>query len=190
MRYLQIAFRKLFRKGEHTATRIISLATGLAFGLLLFAEVFYYYSYDSFYPDVNRMYVVNTVAKLDKSSEKLSTYPQVSGAIAPGLKAEVPGVEAATRLTGIGTLDFFSEEELIYIGKFVLADEYLHDLMPRKILAGDKAADVLKTPMGCIISSKIADKMGGTVVGKMIELKDFPGKKLTIGGVFEKFRQH
>lgn len=190
MRYLQIAFRKLFRKGEHTATRIISLATGLAFGLLLFAEVFYYYSYDSFYPDVNRMYVVNTVAKLDKSSEKLSTYPQVSGAIAPGLKAEVPGVEAATRLTGIGRLDFFSEEELIYSGKFVLADEYLHDLMPRTILAGDGAADVLKTPMSCMVSSKIADKMGGDVVGKIIELKDFPGKKLTIGGVFEEFPEN
>ena len=90
MKNLKIAYKKLFRKGEHTVTRIISLATGLAFGLLLFAEVFYYYSFDSFYPDPNRLYVVNSVAKLDQSSEKLSTFPQVSGAIAPGLKAEVP----------------------------------------------------------------------------------------------------
>ena len=128
----------MFRKGEHTTTRIISLATGLAFGLLLFAEVFYYYSFDSFYPDANRLYVVNSVAKLDQSSEKLSTHPRISGAIAPGLKAEVPGVEAATRVTSIGELDFFSEEELTYNGSFVLADEYLHDLMPRPILAGNK----------------------------------------------------
>ncbi len=190
MRNIQIAFRKLFRKGEHTATRIISLATGLAFGLLLFAEVFYYYSYDTFYPDSNRLYVVTTVAKLDKSSDKLTTYPKVSGAIALGLKAEVPGVEAATRFTGIGKLDFFSEEELIYNAEFVLADEYLHDLMPRKILAGNSATEVLKTPMNCLVSSKIADKMGGNVVGKMIELKDFPDKKLTIGGVFEKFPEN
>lgn len=190
MKNLQIAFRKLFRKGEHTATRIISLAAGLAFGLLLLSEVFYYYSFDSFYPDANRLYVVNTVAKLDKSSEKLSTYPQVSGAIAPGLKAEVPGVETATRLTSIGKLDFFSEKELTYNANFVLADEYLHDLMPRKILAGNKASDVLRTPMNCMVSSKIADKIGGNVVGKIIELKDFPGKRLTIGGVFEKFPEN
>ena len=175
MRSFRIAARKMFRKGEHTATRIISLATGLAFGLLLFAEVFYYYSYDSFYPDANRLYVVNTVARLDKSSEELSTFPQVSGAIAPGLKAEVPGIEAATRLTSIGELDFFSEEELTYNGEFVLADEYLHDLMPRPIMAGNKASEILKTPMNCMVSSEIADKMGGNVVGKMIELKDYPG---------------
>ncbi|HNV67590.1 MAG TPA: ABC transporter permease [Bacteroidales bacterium] len=190
MRSFRIAARKLFRKGEHTTTRIISLATGLAFGLLLFAEVFYYYSYDSFYPDANRLYVVNTVARLDKSSEELSTFPQVSGAIAPGLKAEVPGIEAATRLTSIGELDFFSEEELTYNGEFVLADEYLHDLMPRPILAGNKASEILKTPMNCMVSSEIADKMGGNVVGKMIELKDYPGKKLTIGGVFEKLPEN
>lgn len=190
MRNLKIAYKKLFRKGEHTVTRIISLAMGLAFGLLLFAEVFYYYSFDSFYPDANRLYVVNSVAKLDQSSEKLSTYPQVSGAIAPGLKAEVPGVEAATRLTSIGILDFFSEDELTYNANFVLADEYLHDLMPRKILAGNKASDVMKTPMNCMVSSNIADKMGGNVVGKIIELKDFPDKKLTIGGVFEKFPEN
>ena len=180
----------MFRKGEHTTTRIISLATGLAFGLLLFAEVFYYYSFDSFYPDANRLYVVNSVAKLDQSSEKLSTHPRISGAIAPGLKAEVPGVEAATRVTSIGELDFFSEEELTYNGSFVLADEYLHDLMPRPILAGNKASEILKTPMNCMVSNEIADKMGGNVIGKMIELKDYPGKKLTIGGVFEKLPEN
>lgn len=187
---LKLALRKLFRKGEHSFARIISLAAGLAFGLILLAEVFYYYSFDSFYPDANRLYVVNSVAKLDKMSEKLSTYPQVSGAIGPGLKAEVPGVEAATRLTGIGTLDFFSEENQLYNGKFVLADEFLHDLMPRPMLAGDKASEILKTSMTCMVSSEIADKMGGNVIGKMIELKDYPDKKLTIGGVFDKFPEN
>jgi len=50
MTTLKTAFRKLFRKGEHSVTRIISLSAGLAFGLLLLSEVFYYYSYDSWYP--------------------------------------------------------------------------------------------------------------------------------------------
>lgn len=190
MNAIRLASRKLFRKGEHTATRIISLAAGLAFGLILLAEVFYYYSFDSFYPDSDRLYVVNSVAKLDKMSEKLSTYPQVSGAIGPGLKAEVPGIEAATRLTGIGKLNFFSEDNQIYDGRFVLADEFLHDLMPRPMLAGDKASEILKTSMTCMVSSEIADKMGGNVIGKMIELKDYPNKKLTIGGVFEKFPEN
>lgn len=83
MNTFKLAFRHIFRKGEHSAARIISLAIGLAFGILLLAEVFYYYSYDSFYPDANRIYVVHENFRPDKSSEKLMSYPRVSGAIAP-----------------------------------------------------------------------------------------------------------
>ncbi len=67
----------------------------MAFGMLLLSEVFYYYSFDSFYPDANRIYVVYENFKMDKSSDKMSSYNRVSGAIAPGLKSEVPGIEAA-----------------------------------------------------------------------------------------------
>ena len=59
MNPFKLAFRHLFRKGSHTTTRMISLATGLAFGILLLSEVFYYYSYDSFYPNADRIYVVH-----------------------------------------------------------------------------------------------------------------------------------
>ena len=37
MNSLKMIFRILFRKGEHSLTRIISLATGLAFGIILLA---------------------------------------------------------------------------------------------------------------------------------------------------------
>ena len=97
MNSLKTAYRTLFRKGEHSLTRIISLALGLAFGLLLLSEVLYYYSYDSFYPDADRIYVVYENFKMDKSSDRITTHNRVSGAIAPGLKAEVPGIEAASR---------------------------------------------------------------------------------------------
>ena len=93
MNAFKIAARKLFRKGEHTATRIISLAIGLTFGLILLSEVFYYYSYEAFYPNSKQIYVVNSNFKSDKSSDEQSIHPRVSGAIGPGLKAEVPGLK-------------------------------------------------------------------------------------------------
>ena len=111
MNLLKLAYRPLFRKGELTTTRIISLAAGLAFGLLLLAEVFYYHSYDSFYPDSKRIYVVHENFRLDKSTDELMSYPRVSGAIAPGLKAEVPGIEASTGALGHGYP--FSVERLV-----------------------------------------------------------------------------
>lgn len=184
MIFLKIAFRRLFRKGEHTTTRIISLAAGLAFGILLLSEVFYYYSFDSFYPDADRIYVVHENFKKDKASEELESYLGVSGAIAPGLKAEVPGVEEATRLNPMGFSVFYTEDQKSYKGNFSLADEHLFDVLPRPMIAGN-SAEILKSPMSCMVSNEIAEAMGGNVIGKVIELKEYPNKKLTIKGVFE-----
>lgn len=184
MNSLKIAFRKLFSKGEHTLTRIISLALGLAFGILLLSEVLYYYSFDSFYSDASRIYVVHENFRMDKSSDKLESYPRVSGAIAPGLKAEVPGVEAATRLNSLGESVFYTDDLKNYKAEFSLADEFLFDVLPRPMISGNPR-EILKTSMNCMVSDKIAEAMGGNVVGKVIEMKEFPGKKLTIAGVFE-----
>ena len=184
MNYLKLAFRRLFRKGEHAFTRIISLTAGLAFGILLLSEVFYYYSYDSFYPDADRIYVVHENFKMDKSSDKLESYPRVSGAIAPGLKAEVPGIEAATRLNSIGDHVVYTDDLNSYDANISLADEHLFDVLPVPMISGNPE-EILKSPMTCMVSQEIADNMGGNVVGKTIGIKNYPDKKLTIGGIFE-----
>ena len=189
MNVSKLALRPLFRRGEHSVTRIISLAAGLAFGILLLAEVFYYYSYDSFYPDAGRIFVINENFKPDKSSEKMESYPRVSGAIAPGLKAEVPGIEAACRLNSIGRNVFYTEDLNSYEAEVSLSDEYLFDVLPRPVLSGNPR-EILKAPLSCMISSKIAEAVGGDVIGKVITLKRFPDKKLTIAGVFEELPEN
>jgi len=181
---LKISFRRLFRKGEHSLTRIISLAAGLAFGVLLLSEVFYYYSFDSFYPDAGRIYVVCENFKTDKSSEKIESHNRVSGAIAPGLKAEVPGVEAASRINSIGSSVFYTDDKKSYEAEFCLADENLFDVLPRPMISGNPK-EILKSPMSCMVSGKIAKMIGGDVIGRVIELKEYPDKKLTIAGVFK-----
>lgn len=181
---IKSTFRLLFRKGEHSLARIISLVTGLAFGLLLLSEVFYYFSYDGFYPDAKRIYVVQEQFRRDKSSDELRTYPRVSGAIGPGLKAEVPGIEAACRLNSIGKNVIYTEEMNRLEARVSLADEYVFDVLPRPMLSGDPK-QILLTPMACMVSDKMADAMGSPVVGKTITLKKYPGKVLTIAGVFE-----
>ena len=184
MNRFRLAICHFFRKGEYTVTRIISLAAGLAFGIILLAEVFYYYSYDSFYPDAGRIYVVHESFKPDKTSEKLMSYPRVSGAIGPGLKAEVPGIEKACRLNSIGKDVFYTENLDSYEAEVSLADEFLFDVLPRPVLSGNPG-EILNTPMSCMVSDKIAEAIGGEVIGKVITLKRYPDQKLTIAGVFE-----
>ncbi len=189
MNRFKLAIRPLFRKGEYTVTRIISLAAGLAFGIILLAEVFYYYSYDSFYPDAGRIFVVHENFKPDKTSENLMSYPRVSGAIGPGLIADVPGIEKACRLNSIGKNVFYTENLYSYEADVSLADEFLFDVLPRPVVSGTPG-EILKTPMACMVSGKIAEAIGGEVVGKVITLKRFPDKKLTIAGIFKELPEN
>jgi len=184
MYLLKIAFRNLFQKQQHSITRIISLAAGLAFGILMLSEVFYYYSFDSFYPEASRVYVVQSNARLSDDNAEMDVWDRTSGAIAPGMKEEVPGVEVATRLNSIGNLIFYTADQKSYKGRFVLADEYVYDVIPRNMLVGN-AKEAMQKPSNCIISSKIAASMGDDVVGKVIEFRKYPGVQLTVAGVFE-----
>ena len=178
-----MAFRRLFRKGEQTTTRIISLTAGLAFGMLLLSEVLYYYSYDGFYPDADRLYAVHENFNMDASSEELDTHSRVSGAIAPALREEVPGIEVAARFNPMGESVFYTEDKKNYKADFSLADEFAFEVLPRTMIAGN-AKEVLSSPMSCMVSDELATEMGDNVMGKVIELKEYPGKKLTINGVF------
>ena len=121
---------------------------------------------------------------MDKSSDKMSTYNRVSGAIAPGLKSEVPGIEAASRLNSIGPSVFYTDDKKSYKGEFSFADEYLFDVLPRPVIYGNPK-EILKSQMNCMVSGKIAEMIGGDVIGKMIELKEYPNKKLIIAGIFK-----
>ena len=84
----------------------------------------------------------------------------------------------------IGRNVFYTEDKKSYEAEFSLSDENLFDVLPRTMVSGNPEA-ILKTPMSCMISHKIAKAIGGDVIGKVIALKRFPDKKLTIAGVFE-----
>ncbi len=188
MKMIKFAFRRLLSKGDHNITRIISLVAGLSFGVILLSEVFYYKSYDSFYPDADRTYIIQQKFKVN-TDENWKFSSEVSGAVAPGMLTEVPGVEAATRINQIGNSVFYTEDKKSYSGKVILADEHVFDVFPRKLIEGDPG-EILKTPMHCMVSDEIAGEIGGDVIGRSIELKEYPGKKYIISGIFEKLPEN
>ena len=56
MRNLNIAIRSLFKKGRHNVMKIISLSVGLSVALVMIAKIYFEQSYDTFYPDADRIY--------------------------------------------------------------------------------------------------------------------------------------
>lgn len=178
-----LAFRTLLRRGQNNFIKILSLGTGLAVGLILISRVFFDNTYDDFFPDKERIYQIQS--NIVQENEPPTVWGQVSGAIAPGLKAEVPGVELATRFAYIATdAVFYTADKNNYKGTFILADSCFFDVLPMPMIAGN-AKDILSRPMYAIVSKSIAEKIGDGAVGKTLEISNYPGREITIGGVFD-----
>lgn len=185
MNNLKLAYRNLYRKKQNNLIKILSLGFGLAVGLVLLSKVSFERNYDDFYPDADRIYQIWTTLSGRTNDTGLDQWGQVSGAIAPGMKAEIPEVEAATRftyLTGENAV-FSTPDKKRYKGTFIMADSCFFDLLPRPMIRGN-AKEVLSRPMYAMVSQSTAEKMGGDVIGKQIQLETYPGRELTIDGVF------
>lgn len=184
MKKLIVAFRSLFRKGRHNGFKIVSLGVGLAVGMVLIAKVCFEVSFDNFYPESERIYSIRE--KVSIGDRNLEDFPNVSGGIAPGMKAEIPGVEAATRCQTMGREMFFTPDKNKYKCYFIMADSCFFDVLPRRMLVGD-AREVLARPMYALVSESMAKVIGKgqSVVGMTFELASFPDIEITIGGVFK-----
>ena len=166
--------------------KILSLGIGLAIGIVLIAKVCFELSYDSFYMDVERIYIIQTGLERQGESE---SFGKVSGAVAPGFKTEVPGVESATRTTFyFGSNRYMDENGHVITGNLCLADSCFFKVFDRPILAGDPA-QVLAKPLCLMVSESFANKLGGVdeCLGKTISNEEQPGLKMTIEGVFKDF---
>lgn len=187
MRNLNIALRSLFKKERHNMTKILSLSVGLAVALVLIAKICFERSFDSFYPDVERVY--RLVEHGSKNGGDPFESSQTPGAVAPAMKEEVPGIEAATRLTyvtGEGTRITAGDKRRYSADNVLMADSCLFDVLPRPVLSGDPKK-VLARPGYAMISRSLAERLGGIdrVEGEVLVPDDAPGSRWIVGGVFE-----
>ena len=180
---ISTSFRSVFRRKQNNGIKIISLGVGLAMGLVLIAKVCFEQSFDTFYPHSERIYQIQEIGA--SGDNKPLTYGQVSGGVAPGMKAELPQVEAATRLTPLqDNAVFFTQDKKRLTGTFILADSCLFDVLPCPMITGN-AKKVLSQPMYVLVSEKIAKNMGNNAVGQSIRLDTWPTQTLIVGGVFK-----
>ena len=177
------------KKFSDNLIKILSLGIGLAIGIVLIAKVCFELSYDSFYKDVDRIYLIDT--HYEQQGEK-QDFAQTSGAVAPGFKAEVPGVEEATRYTfHYRGNRYLEEENNVVTGSLVLADSCFFKVFDRPILAGNPVK-VLAKPRYAMVSESFAKKLGGVseCIGKSIANEDDPRNKFIIDGVYEDFPEN
>ena len=158
---------------KDTLIKILSLGIGLAIGIVLIAKVCFELSYDSFYKDVDRIYCIRMETT---NAEGVDEFPRVSGAVAPGFKAEVPGVEEATRFVNNNwrSVNYMDEDgNIVFAGTSIFADSCFLKVFSIPVLAGD-IEKVFVSKEHIAISRSFAENLGG--------VEACLGKPLTVEG--------
>ena len=177
------AIENLPRRGQHNLAKIICLGFGLSVSAVLIGEVYFEQTVETWFPGHERTYTINEdVVQNGQYNEWSST----SGAVAPGIKDMSPQVEAATRYTFmLGDVKATIDGRQFTIDEIKAADSCLFDVFPRKTLQGN-LKEGLSRPYYCVVSRSMAERIGGNVVGKAFDLRDYD-YKLIIGGVYDDF---
>ena len=176
-------------KIKETIIKALSLGTGVAIGLILIAKVCFEMSYDTCYADYGQIYQIRTIYTQHGEDED---YPQISGAIAPGFREHVPGVEVATRWTFIfNSNKFIDQQKNVITGECIVADSCFFDIFDTEILSGDPKEAFSKIAVA-MVSESFAKKLGGVseAVGQIIYNEEMPNFKVEIGGVFKDYPYH
>ncbi len=176
------------RRVSDLIIKVLSLGVGMAIAVILIAKVCFELSYDNAYQDVDRIYKIRTgIARQGEDKD----FGQVSGAVAPGFKAEVPGVLEATRFSSVfNNENFIIDEEGSKVeAKHIITDSCFFKIFDRPFLAGDPEK-ALKSWSGFVaVSRTFAEKLGGIneAIDKQIANEEVPNLKLTVCGVYEDF---
>ena len=170
--------------------QILSLALGLAIGVVLIAKVCFELQYDKFYDDRDRVYTIMT--GYQRQNEDPMNANQISGAVAPGFRECVPGVEVATRITPLfDNRNYYTEDKNKLSADLILADTSFFDIFTRNVLAGDPHR-ILGERGKMMVSNSFAQKLGGVekAIGQTLYNESLQNIKFTIEGVYEDFPQN
>lgn len=178
---------------KDTIIKALSLSIGLAISFVLIATVHFHLSYDSKLKDIDRIYQITPIYHY-VGQEEPTKYNRIPGAIAPAFQRYVPGIEQATRTTGMFSNNkYVTETKNILSGGLVLADTSFFKVFESQILIGDPIK-ILGQSGSALVSRKFAEKIVGNnkdslinIIGQKLYNEDEPNFVFHIDGVFEDF---
>ena len=168
--------------------KVLSLAVGLAVGLVLIAKISFENSYDKFYPAYDDIYCVQYEYGYTDGKQSLDYY--TPGAISYYLQQELPQVVYGTKASytsSMGNIYTEDNRKLAAENGILAVDTNYFKVFPRPVLAGPDPSVVLGEWNGALISRSMAEKFGGIdqAMGQMFFIEEYPGVGIQIGGVFE-----
>ena len=167
--------------------QILSLSFGLAIGVVLIAKVCFELDFDKFYDHRERVYTIMT--GVQRHDEDPINANQISGAVAPGFREFIPGVEVATRITPVfDNHNYYTEEKNRLTADLIAVDTSFFDIFTREIFVGDPH-EIFADWGKLMVSHSFAQKLGGVdkAIGQILYNESLQNAKFTIEGVYEDF---
>ena len=166
--YFTIALRNLTKHKFFSLINIFGLTMGIASCLLIFIYVSDEVQYDRFHTNAENIYRIGLHGKI-AGQEIFTTNSCIP--VGPTMTAEIPGIEAMTRVNPIarGSGIIFKNGEKIFTEKNVhYADSNFFKFFSFKLIEGDKET-ALNEPNSAVITQAIAKKyFEGDALGKTL----------------------
>jgi putative ABC transport system permease protein len=182
--YLTVGVRALTRHKTYAFINIFGLALGLAACLLLLLYVRHETSYDSWLPDADRVFQVQTRGFDPESGDRLDSQA-VARPVAAALAKDFPQIEAISKAeTGLPTI--LRNGDAI-AAEMVMVDEPFFEILPVPFLRGNRES-AMDGADGVAMSRTQASKLFGSIdiIGETLTIVDEGGKRdLKVTGVFE-----
>ena len=182
MKQLHYVIQILLHAKGSNLLKVVSLGLGLTMSILLFARVAFEQSYDTCFPDTDRLYQV--WSQFTVKGEKLDWQEMNCGPVAGAIQESFPElVESATC-----TVHWLVSNPLYYGNtrfddKKIAADSLFFRTMGIEVLSGNPVQD-LQQPNVIYLSETLARKMFGTEnpIGKVISYNH--ERDLTVRGTY------
>ena len=127
--YLKVAFRNLLKYKTQTIISVMGLAIGLAFFIYGLHWLNYETSYDSFYPEAERSYLVYT----QDENNKVGYSPT---ALADFIREYLPEAEAVTHSYKNLSFNYRFDETIIRTPHFLSVDTCFIQIFPQTLVCG------------------------------------------------------
>jgi len=163
--HIKIAWRSLKKAKTLSAIHIIGLAVAIAASTLLYLTAMFELSYNNFHQDIDKIALLYKTSQEDADSKYNATMPVP---LAPMVKAEIPGIELASRYLNEDILLRHGEKQFHGSNKYV--DPDFLSIFTFSYLGGNTQA--LNNIDNIVIDDQVAENLFGTtqVIGKQVEV--------------------
>jgi len=192
--YITIAWRNMSRQKLYSGITIGGFALGLATCMMIFLFVKNEVSFDKFYKDQDRIFLLYN---RDTNPADADRWANVQTPLAGVLRQDLPDIEKIARIMpyGIGRSGYSyvrrdGVAENLFEDRFTYADPDILDILEIPMIFGNTKA--LDKPYTVVISRSMAKRHFGDIdpVGKVLILGDDVSHPFTVGGVTEDSRKN